>query len=309
MQQRKWDRKGYGKMGKRLSRGEKVFTIANYIFMVIFTLIILIPMISVVVRSFLSEQEIARRGMFVLFPEDWHWDAYRMLWASHGNILRAYGNTLFITVVGTTLNLTFTIMLAYGLSKKYLRGRSFINGMVFFTMLFGGGMVPSYMLNKALHMINTRWVLIIPGLVNSWNMFMMRNFFYAIPDSLEESALLDGANPIQVLVKIVLPCSVASIATIGLFYAVGHWNQWFAATIFITDSKLLPMQNILRNIISSDSLSDLDTAALNTLEYIKPPQEALKGATIVITTLPILLVYPFIQKYFVKGVMVGSIKG
>lgn len=296
-------------MLKRITRGERIFLWFNTLFLCFFTLIILVPMLSVVVRSFLSESEIARRGAFVLIPEQWRLDAYKMLYASRNNILRAYGNTLFVTGVGTALNLVFTIMLAYGLSRRNLRGRKFLNGMVFFTMLFGGGMVPSYMLNKALGLLNTRWVLILPGLVGSWNMFMMRNFFYAIPDSLEESALLDGANPVQVLVYIVLPCSLASIATIGLFYAVGHWNSWFAATIYITNGALLPMQNILRNIIAAGNMSDLDTLAITSEEIIRPPQEALKGASILITTLPILAVYPFIQKYFVKGVMVGSIKG
>lgn len=296
-------------MIKRITRGERVFLWLNTLFLCFFSLIILVPMLSVVVRSFLSESEIARRGAFVLIPEQWRLDAYKMLYASRNNILRAYGNTLYVTCMGTALNLIFTIMLAYGLSRRNLRGRRFLNGMVFFTMLFGGGMVPSYMLNKMLGLLNTRWSLILPGLVGSWNMFMMRNFFYAIPDSLEESALLDGANPVQVLLYIVLPCSLASIATIGLFYAVGHWNSWFAATIYITDSRLLPMQNILRNIIAAGNLADLDTLAITSDEIVRPPQEALKGASILITTLPILAVYPFIQKYFVKGVMVGSIKG
>ena len=176
-------------------------------------------------------------------------------------------------------------------------------------MIFGGGMVPTYMVVKWTGLMNSLWALIVPSLINTWNMFMMRNFFYAIPESMIESAQLDGANPLQVLTRIVLPCSLASIATIGLFYAVGHWNAWFDAVLYLTDNKLLPMQNILRNIVSSANLSDLDATAMMSADYVKPPAESLKSATIIVSTVPILIVYPFIQKYFVRGVMVGSVKG
>ena len=165
------------------------------------------------------------------------------------------------------------------------------------------------MMVKWTGLINTRWALILPSLIGTWNMFMMRNFFYAIPESLIESAELDGANQWQILTRIVLPCSLASIATILLFYAVGHWNSWFDALLYISDNKLLPMQNLLRNIIAASNMSDLDASAMLTADYVRPPAESIKSATIVVTTLPILVVYPFIQKYFVKGVMVGSIKG
>ena len=207
------------------------------------------------------------------------------------------------------LNLMFTIALAYPLAKRDLKGRTFFNAVVFFTMIFGGGMVPTYMVVKWTGLMNSLWALIVPSLINTWNMFMMRNFFYAIPESMIESAQLDGANPLQVLTRIVLPCSLASIATIGLFYAVGHWNAWFDAVLYLTDNKLLPMQNILRNIVSSANLSDLDATAMMSADYVKPPAESLKSATIIVSTVPILIVYPFIQKYFVRGVMVGSVKG
>ena len=260
-------------------------------------------------NSFVSEAEIARRGAFILIPEQWDLTSYRTLWSSRQNLIRAYGNTLFRVIVGTVMNLIFTIALAYPLSKRDLKGRTFFNALVFFTMIFSGGMVPTYMVVKATGLIDSPWALIVPSLIGTWNMFMMRNFFYAIPDSLIESAQLDGANNLQILTRIVLPCSMASIATILLFYAVGHWNAWFDAVLYITDNKLLPMQNLLRNIIAASNMSDLDAAAMLTADYVRPPAESIKSATIVITTLPILVVYPFIQKYFVKGVMVGSVKG
>lgn len=296
-------------MLKRMSTGDRVFYVVNYCLLALFAVCIVLPIFCVVMNSFVSEAEIARRGAFIIVPEQWDFTSYKMLWSSRTNIIRAYGNTLFRVIVGTVLNLMFTIALAYPLAKRDLKGRTFFNAVVFFTMIFGGGMVPTYMVVKWTGLMNSLWALIVPSLINTWNMFMMRNFFYAIPESMIESAQLDGANPLQVLTRIVLPCSLASIATIGLFYAVGHWNAWFDAVLYLTDNKLLPMQNILRNIVSSANLSDLDATAMMSADYVKPPAESLKSATIIVSTVPILIVYPFIQKYFVRGVMVGSVKG
>ena len=296
-------------MFKRMSAGDRIFTVANYIVLLAFAVVIVLPIFCVVMNSFVSEAEIARRGASIFIPEQWDLTSYKMLWSSRQNLIRAYGNTLFRVIVGTSMNLAFTIALAYPLSKRNLKGRTAINALVFFTMIFSGGMVPTYMMVKWTGLINTRWALILPSLIGTWNMFMMRNFFYAIPESLIESAELDGANQWQILTRIVLPCSLASIATILLFYAVGHWNSWFDALLYISDNKLLPMQNLLRNIIAASNMSDLDASAMLTADYVRPPAESIKSATIVVTTLPILVVYPFIQKYFVKGVMVGSVKG
>lgn len=296
-------------MFKRMSTGDRIFTVTNYIVLLVFAVVIVLPIFCVVMNSFVSEAEIARRGAFIFIPEEWDLTSYKTLWSSRQNLIRAYGNTLFRVIVGTSMNLAFTIALAYPLSKRNLKGRTAINALVFFTMIFSGGMVPTYMMVKWTGLINTRWSLILPSLIGTWNMFMMRNFFYAIPESLIESAELDGANQWQILTRIVLPCSLASIATILLFYAVGHWNSWFDALLYISDNKLLPMQNLLRNIIAASNMSDLDASAMLTADYVRPPAESIKSATIVVTTLPILVVYPFIQKYFVKGVMVGSVKG
>lgn len=298
-------------MLKRVSRGERVFNIVNIIILSMITLIVIVPIWSVVMNSFVSQAEITRRGVFILIPEKWDLSAYKIILGTRSNIYNAYLNTLFVVIVGTFLNMVMTTTLAYGLSKKELKGRNFIIGMIFFTMLFNGGMIPNYMLVKQLGLLNSRWSLILPGLIGTWNMFIMRNFFYSIPESLEEAAMLDGANPLQTLVRVVLPISLPVIATISLFYAVGHWNSWFNAMLYINDSTKLPMQNILRNIVvstSANTLQDVDNTVYESMESI-PPSQAIKSATIVVGTLPILFVYPFIQKYFVKGVMVGSIKG
>ena len=295
-------------MKKKLS-GEKVFQVFDILIMCIFMALIIIPVFTVLMTSFVSEAEIARRGTFILIPEEFDFSAYKMLFAGGKNIIRAYGNTLFRTIVGTFLNLLVTISLAYGLSRKELKGRTFLTGFVFFTMLFSGGMIPSFILVKGMGLIDSRWSMVLPCLVNTWNLLIMRNFFYGIPKSLEEAAVIDGANDMQILGRIVLPLSKASIATIGLFYAVGHWNAWFDSMLYINQTALLPMQNILRNIITAaSSIGDLGAEAYNSLDVV-PPSQSIRAATIVVTTLPILAVYPFIQKYFVKGVMVGSVKG
>lgn len=293
----------------RMSRGEKIFQAVNIILLVLFALVIILPILFVVIKSFVGEAEIARRGQFILIPEEISWSAYQTLWGTRAVLIRAYGNTMFRLIVGTSLSLFSTIGLAWGLSRRELKGRKLINSMVAFTMLFSGGMIPTYMVVRTLGLINTRLAMVLPGMISAWNMFMMRNFFSAIPETLIESADLDGANQLQTLVLIVLPCSLASIATIGLFYAVAQWNAWFDSMLYITDTNLLPMQNILRNIVVSASLSDMDASAVLSENYAKAPTESLRSATIIVSTLPILLVYPFIQKYFVKGVMVGSVKG
>ena len=288
--------------------GERLFQIVDVLLLFPLSLIILLPFFTVVMTSFVSEAEIARRGSFILIPEKFDFSAYRVLWRGRSGIIRAYGNTLFRVIVGTSLQMFMTITFAYGLSRKNLKGREGITVYVFITMLFSGGLIPGFMLVKGLGLLNSRWSMVIPGLISTWNMLVMRNFFMAIPSSLEEAAIIDGANDVQILTRVVLPLSKASIATIALFYAVGHWNSWFDAMIYINDGSKLPMQNILRNIIASTTLSDLDLQSMNEM-ISRPPTQAVRSATIIVTILPILFVYPFVQKYFVKGVMVGSVKG
>ena len=275
-----------------MSKGEKGFIIAAH----------------VVVNSFVSAAEVARRGQFILWPEEFDFSAYNMLFNSD-RIYSGYANTLFVTIVGTALSMIMTISLAYPLSKKDLRGRNAILGMVFFTMLFNAGTIPNFLLVKEIGLLDTRWALVLPYICNTWNMLIMRNFFYAIPDSLEEAAYLDGANQMQVIIKIILPLSLPSIATISMFYAVSFWNAWFPGVMYVTNKSLQPVQNIMRSIIvaASGQMEDLGIM-IDDIE-VMPTSNTIKCAAIVITTLPILCVYPFIQKYFVKGVMVGSVKG
>ena len=285
---------------KKQFSGEKIFQIFDITLMCIFMVLVLIPVFTVLMTSFVSEAEIAQRGTFIIIPQKFDFSAYKMLLASGKNILRAYGNTLFRVLIGTSLNLLFTITLAYGLSRKNLKGRNLFTAFVFFTMFFSGGLIPTFILVKSLNLLDSRWSMIFPGLINTWNLLIMRNFFYAIPKSLEEAAIIDGANDMQILTKVVLPLSKASIATIGLFYAVAHWNAWFDAMLYINKTSLLPMQNILRNIITAASnIGDLGAEAYNSLDVI-PPSQSIRAATIVITTLPILTVYPIYSKILCK---------
>ncbi len=293
---------------RKININEQTFDVFNHAFMIVLALSFLIPFLIIISTSFVSEQESARRGAFILFPEEFDLVAYRAL-LSHGSIIyNAYFITIFRVVVGTTLNLLFTCTLAYGLSKRNLPGRNVITTYVFFTMLFGGGLIPTYLVVKTLRLTDTIWALIFPGLISTWNLLVMRTFFSQIPESLEESATIDGASPLRILVSVVLPLSLPSIATIGLFYAVGHWDAWFDAAIYINDHKKRPMQIILREIVLTYSNQDVNNVLLSDSAEV-PPAATLKSAAIVVSTLPILLVYPFIQKYFVKGVMIGAIKG
>ena len=292
----------------KATKGERIFSVFNIIFMILLSLIFIIPFITVISTSFVSEQEAISRGSFILIPRTFDLGAYKLLLSSGSVIFGAYGVTLFRVVVGTSLNLFFTATLAYGLSKKNLPGNGIFTTMVFITMLFGGGLIPTFLLIKSLGLYNNIWVMVVPNLVNVWNMFLMRNFFYTIPAELEESAIIDGATPLVVLIRIIFPLSLASFATIGLFYAVTHWNSWFDALIYINDIKKMPVQVIMRNIVLNLSSQDVNNQLMSETGA-QPPAQTLKSAVIIVSTIPILFIYPFIQKYFVKGMMVGAIKG
>ena len=289
------------------TQGERAFDVLNVFLIFIATLAFLIPFWIVLATSFLSPEEAARRGVFTLFPQNFYLHSYEVLLSSGSIIYTAYANTLIRIVVGTFLNLCFTIPLAYGLSKKSLPGRTAITGFVFFTMLFSGGLIPGYLLVKGIGIYNTLWALILPGLVSTWNMLLMRNFFTQIPDSLEESAMIDGASVTSVILKIILPLSLPSIATIALFYAVGHWNSWFDAAMFLSNAKLYPVQIILRNVVVQLSSQNLNALIMS--DSNPPPAQTMKCAVIIVTTVPILFIYPFVQRYFIKGMLVGSVKG
>ncbi len=290
----------------KLSRNEKIAHFIMLGLLILITLSFLIPFLIVLSTSFISEAEFARRGGYVLFPEAINFGAYEILFGRSKVIMAAYGVTFFRVIVGTALDLLFTIPMAYALAKKDLPGRVPLTIFVFITMVFSGGLIPRFILVDALGMRNTLWSLIFPTLISAWNMLIMRNFFMSLPEELFDAATVDGASPATILIRIVLPLSMPVIATIGLFYAVFHWNAWFDASIYIDKTSLQPMQIILRNLLQTTTMQGMDQLAFT---ENPPPAASLRSALIVVSTVPILFVYPFIQRYFVKGIMIGGVKG
>jgi putative aldouronate transport system permease protein len=283
----------------------KLFDYINYVALILFALTFIIPFLIVVRDSFMTNHDIMYHGNR-LFPTEIVFDSYKYLIMDNSFFTNALLVSVYITVLGTFLQVFVTAMMAYSLSKKVLPYRTTITFIVFFTMLFGGGLIPSYLLVISLGLYNTLWALILPTLVSPWLMFLMRNFFNQIPPSLEESATIDGASPFTILLKIVIPISMPSIASISLFYAVGNWNSWFAAIIYISNRGKWPVQVVLREIVNTMALSELDQGDAAVMQI---SQESIRAAAIMTATLPIMCVYPYLQKYFVKGMTVGSIKG
>ncbi len=289
----------------QLTRGERAFAIFNYIFLLILATVFVLPLLSVLASSLVGQEEWARRGAHILVPEQVDLTSYRLLLRPGSLFFSGFMISVARVVVGTSLNLAFTTTLAYVLSKRQIPGRAAITLFVFITMVFNGGLIPQYILVDSLRLTDTFWAMILPVLVNPWFMFIMRNFFMGIPESLEEAAIMDGAQPAQRLLRIILPLSLPSIATIGMFYAVFHWNEWFQAFIYINDARSLPLQVVLRQILVSAMVEDTDIVSIDRM----PPTETIRSTMIVLTVTPILCVYPFIQKYFVKGALIGSVKG
>lgn len=281
----------------------RVFRVFNAIVLVVFALVCVLPFLNIVGSSFATPGELATRP-FVVIPREVTLDAYRYV-LSTSTIFRALGVSVFVTTVGTFLSLVVTSMMAYALSKRYLRGRRIVNFLVIFTMLFSGGMIPTFIIVQQVGLIDSLWALILPVTVNAFNFVIMRSFFQAIPDSLEEAARIDGCSDLGVFVRIVLPLSLASIATIGLFYAVAYWNTYQHAILYINDSTKWPIQVLLRQIVIVASGLNADSSAVE----VVPPAQSVKMAVIVVATVPMLLVYPFIQRFFVKGALIGSVKG
>ena len=297
-----------GPVGTTSSMGSRVFDAINYTVITLAALITILPFFYIVGASFASEYELSVRPMFII-PQDVTLDAYKYIFSSN-KLVQSFGNSVFITVVGTIINLFFTVTFAYPLSKKYLRARGFLLNMVIFSMFFSGGMIPSYILiSNWLGMKNSYWSVLIPGAISAYNLMIVKNFFQGIPQELEESAHIDGCNDLTTLIKIVLPLSLPVLATFGLFYAVGHWNAYFGAMIYMTGAReKWPLQVILREIIVMSTTSAGDMSLMDP-NFVEPPEQSIKMAVIVVATVPIMCVYPFLQKYFVKGVMVGALKG
>ncbi len=293
-------------MAGTVTKGEKTFLVVNDVVMVVLCAIMIYPILFVLGRSVTPEFERALNPLR-LIPRTFDWSGYRFILSSGSNIINSYLTTIARTLIGTTLNIVVTTLLAYPLSKKYYPPRRALTGMIVFTMWFSGGLIPSFLLNKSLGLINNFWVYILPSMVSAFNLIIMRNFFMQIPDSLEESAKLDGANDLHIFFRIYLPLSTASIATITLFYAVYHWNMWFDSMLYMNRKEMWTMQYTLRQLIDSATVADIATVG-SAMDNI-PPAETVRMSTIVIATVPILCVYPFLQKYFVKGMLVGSVKG
>jgi len=297
-----------GAVGVDTSVGSIIMDVIIYGLVGLISITTILPFIYIIGASFATEFELQTRPMF-LIPHDVTLSAYKYIFSS-SKLVRAFGNSVFITICGTAINLFFTVTMAYAVSKKYLRGRNIILNLVIFSMFFSGGMIPGYIVTGSwLGLKETYWAILLPGAISAYNMMIVKNFFQGIPQELEESAHLDGCNDLMSLIRIVLPLSAPVLATFGLFYAVGHWNSYFSAMIYLTkNDKMWPLQLILRQIIVAAEASASD-ASLTEADLKDLPEQSVKMAVIVVATVPIMCVYPFLQKYFVKGVMVGALKG
>ena len=292
----------------RLSPADKVYYGVAYTIVTLLTLLVLLPMINILACSFSAPSAVAT-GKVVLWPVDWSLTGYEKVFATN-EIWIGYGNTLFYTVVGTLVNVAVTLMCAYPLARRDLPGKSFFSFLFAFTMLFSGGLVPSYLLARDLHLLNTRWALIIPGAMAVYQMIITRTFLVAnIPQDLIEMSQIDGCSDIRFFFSFVLPLSKAVIAVVAMQYAVGHWNSWFQAFVYLTDDKKYPLQMMLRRILVMNQVKATEYLDDETMIAMEGIADLLKYALIVVATVPILCVYPFIQKYFVKGIMIGSLKG
>lgn len=284
---------------------DHVFTLINTLLMIFLMIITLYPFLYVLFASLSDPNEFIAHSGTLLYPLSPNLDSY---WAvlNNPNILIGYKNTIFIVVVGTGINLLMTCVGAYFLSRTGPMLKKPIMILITVTMFVDGGMIPNYLLVRDLGMYDTLWALIIPGAISTYNMIIMRTMFQSIPASLEESARIDGAGEWTILFKLILPLSIPTIAVIGLFYAVGHWNSWFSANIYLRDKNKFPLQLILRDIVVESEVDDMTIGAAFGNSYAM--SFTIKYATVIVATVPILILYPWIQKYFVKGVMIGSIK-
>lgn len=288
---------------KKHSIGDRFFTMINGALLALIALACLLPFINVIASSFASTQEIVAKK-FILFPTTFSLDAYKYIFSTP-TIFRGLGVSVGVTLVGTLVSMALTALMAYGLSRKYLLGRGTINFIVVFSMLFSGGMIPTFLVVKSVHLIDSYWSMIIPTAINAFNLIIMRNFFQALPDSLEESAKIDGCTDFGVFFKIMLPLSLPSVATISLFYGVAYWNTYMNAILYLNDSLKWPIQVLLRQIVIVSSGMQGDNSVVD----IVPPAQAIKMGVIVVATLPMLIAYPFVQRHFVKGALLGSVKG
>ncbi|WP_026688376.1 carbohydrate ABC transporter permease [Alteribacter aurantiacus] len=285
------------------SPSRKAFNWFNIAFLSILSLTMLLPFIHILAGSFSAGTAITQ-GRVTLFPVDFTLDNYRVVF-NDITLWRAFGVTVLITVMGTFINLFFTSLMAYGLSKDHLKGRSLILFLVIFTMIFSAPLIPTYLTVRALGLLDSIWALILPGTINAFNLIIMMSFFRNIPKDMLEAAKIDGCGEYRTLWSVVLPMSLPSLSTIGLFYAVGHWNGYFAALLYIRNNDLFPLQVKLRRLIVESDAEEMLQAAQLSVQSV----EGIKMASIIFATLPVLVIYPMIQKHFVKGANLGAIKG
>ena len=288
------------------SLGSKIFDGFNYIFLGTFALTTILPFIYVIAGSFATEKQLSTEAFF-LIPKEVQLDAYKYILSSN-TIINSAVVAIFITITGTIINLFFSVTMAYPLSKKELVGRNKFINLVIITMVFSGGLIPTFLVVKGLGLLDTFWALMLPVAISPFNLIVVKCFFQEIPKELEEAAIIDGCSQYGVLWKIILPLSKPVLAAVGLFYAVAHWNSFFSALIFLSSPEKWPLQVILRQMVMLAQISVGNLDALDS-DFVKPAEQAIKMAVIVVSVIPILCVYPFIQKYFTKGVMVGGIKG
>lgn len=285
----------------------RTFDAFNIILMGFIIIITVYPLVYVLALS-LSSTEYVQAGLVKVFPKGFNLDAYNQVFGDKYFWI-AYKNTIIYTVLGTTLNLFMTATFAFALSRKNLIYRKQITMLVVFTMFFSGGLIPNFILMKWLGIYNSMWAIILPGAINTYNMIIVRTYMQGLPEEIFESARIDGANDIQLFAKIVMPLSKPVLATIGLYYAVDHWNAYFYPMLYLKDKKRYPLQVLLKEMIVEQDFSSMSQGAAEVMGAIPPTSDMLVGASIIIALIPILCVYPFIQRYFVKGVMIGSLKG
>lgn len=292
---------------KRRISINKILKVINIIILILIGFTMIYPFWEILVKSFMTDKDIIS-STFYFWPKNWQFEGYKTIFTNKTyNFGRAFLNSVIVTVLDTIYQLVITTLAAYALSKKTLPGRKFLNFFFIFTMYFGGGLIPYYLLIKELNLMNTLWVLIIPSFISVYNVLIMRSFFSTFPKELIEAAKIDGASEAHVFIKVVLPLSKAILATIALFIAVGVWNNWFTSMLFQTESiDFRPMAYTLKVIIDTSRGINAEAGVGGFNEVIG---ESVQYAAIIVSTVPILCVYPFLQKHFTKGVMIGSIKG
>ena len=294
------------KQKMKTSLGDKIFVVINSTILICLCFVTLYPIWYVLCASLTSNTYLVSHPGIMLWPHEVTFGAYKMAF-SHPLLLSGYKNTLLILAVSLPINILMTLFAGYFMASKDVMFKPLIQGLIMFTMFFSGGMIPAYLNIRSLGLYNSFWALVLPGALSVYNSIICKTAIESVPESLKESAYIDGANDVIILFKIIVPLIKATLAVLLLYYGVGHWNAWFNASIYLKDNDKLPIQNIMRAILIANS-NVLNSAAAEN-DQVNQFAEAIKYSTIILTTVPVLCIYPFIQKYFVKGVMIGAVKG